>query len=82
MRFLYILILGCVFSFYSCEDALDSTFDGYLAENPDNRLDLDTEEKIRKVLVSAYPQSSYFYLTEMASDNTEENASTAYVNNT
>lgn len=78
MRFLYILILGCVFSFYSCEDALDSTFDGYLAENPDNRLDLDTEEKIRKVLVSAYPQSSYFYLTEMASDNTEENASTAY----
>lgn len=78
IRFLYILILGAIFSFYSCEDVLDSTFDGYLSKNPDNRLELDSEEKIRKVLISAYPESSYFFLTEMASDNTEENASSAH----
>lgn len=78
IQFLSILIFGILLSLTSCEGALDSIFGGYLDENPDNRLELDTEDKIRKVLVSAYPQSSYFLLTEMASDNTDENMSTAY----
>lgn len=76
--FLSILLFGALLSLTSCEGMLDSVFGGYLDENPDNRLELDTEEKIRKVLVSAYPQSSYFLLTEMASDNTDENMSSAY----
>lgn len=78
IRLLYILMVGALFSLTSCESMLDSIFDSYLSENPDNRLELDTEEKIRKVLVSAYPQSSYFYLTEMASDNVDENTSSVY----
>lgn len=78
IKFLFLLILGVLFSMSSCEDVLDSAFDSYLDKNPDNRLELDTETKIRKVLVSAYPESSYFYLTEMASDNTDENMSRAH----
>lgn len=76
--FLSMLSFGTMLSLTSCEGILDDVFGNYLDENPDNRLELDSEEKIRKVLVSAYPQSSYFYLTEMASDNTDENTSTAY----
>lgn len=78
IRSLSILIFGTLLSLTSCEGVLDDVFGDYLSENPDNRLELDTEEKIRKVLVSAYPQSSYFLLTEMASDNADENTSTAY----
>lgn len=77
-KLLYLLIVGSLFCFNSCENVYDDIFGDYLNKNPDNRLELDSEEKIRKVLVSTYPQSSYFYLTEMASDNTEENASMAH----
>lgn len=72
-RISYILLLAVIFTFSSCENTLDPIFDNYLDKNPDNRLELNTEDKIRKVLISAYPESSYFLLTEMASDNTDEN---------
>lgn len=78
IRFLSILIFGALLSLTSCEGMLDSIFGNYLDENPDNRLELDSEEKIRKTLVSAYPQASFYYLTELASDNADENTSTAY----
>lgn len=78
IQFLSILFFGALLSLTSCEGVLDSVFGDYLDKNPDNRLELDTEDKIKKALVSAYPQSSYFLLTEMASDNTDENMSTAY----
>ena len=43
----------------------------FLDEVPDNRAEVDTPEKITKLLVSAYPGSSYAFIAEMASDNTD-----------
>lgn len=48
----------------------------YLDENPDNRAELDSDTKITQLLVSAYPTTNYALLTEMSSDNTDENAGT------
>lgn len=59
----FILFLG-VMSFVSCNKFLD--------EMPDNRATLDTEEKIQKLLVSAYPQSAYTMTAEMSSDNVDD----------
>lgn len=49
----------------SCEDYLDKA--------PDNRAEVDTEEKITKLLVSAYPTSSFIHITETSSDNMDNN---------
>jgi len=56
-----LLLAGC---FSSCNDFLD--------EAPDNRTTIDSKEKVRQLLTSAYPQACYAYLTEMMSDNTDE----------
>ena len=52
--------------FTSCDD--------YLDKMPDNRTEIDNEEKIGDVLVSAYPTTHYAVIAEMMSDNTDENA--------
>lgn len=44
----------------------------FLDELPDNRTELDSQKKVRKLLVSAYPSSSYALLTELSSDNVED----------
>ena len=49
----------------SCNDFLD--------EMPDNRTNLDTPEKITKLLVTAYPTTSWNLLAEFSSDNTDDN---------
>lgn len=46
--------------------------DDYLDENPDNRTDIDTEDKVISLLVSAYPTSSYAIVNECMSDNTDD----------
>lgn len=51
----------------SCNDFLD--------EMPDNRTELDTPEKITKLLVTAYPTASWNLLAEFSSDNTDDNGS-------
>ena len=57
--------------FTSCDDYLDVL--------PDNRASLDTDEKITDLLVSAYPRTCSFMLTELYSDNTDRNdESSAY----
>lgn len=58
-----ILLLGIV-SLASCNKFLD--------EMPDNRAVLDSEEKIKKLLVSAYPQTSYMMAAEFSSDNVDD----------
>ncbi|MBR1801462.1 MAG: RagB/SusD family nutrient uptake outer membrane protein [Bacteroidaceae bacterium] len=45
----------------------------YLDVLPDNRASLDSEEKITDLLVSAYPETTYFMLAELYSDNTDRN---------
>lgn len=49
---------------FSCNDFLD--------EMPDNRAELDSEEKIRKMLVNAYPVNQFVLVTELASDNVDD----------
>ena len=53
--------------FSSCEDFLDTL--------PDNRAEVNTEEKITSLLVSAYPGAYPVAMFEMASDNTADNGS-------
>lgn len=49
--------------------------DDFLNHLPDNRAELDTEEKVAKLLISAYPLNSFAFMCEMASDNTDDNSS-------
>lgn len=44
----------------------------YLDVLPDNRTELDNEDKITKLLVSAYPDRSYIFVTEFSTDNSDD----------
>ncbi|MEN2399478.1 RagB/SusD family nutrient uptake outer membrane protein [Flavobacterium sp. MC2016-06] len=55
------LSLLVLISITSCDD--------FLSEKPDNRTEIDTPDKISELLVSAYPQISYFDIAETMSDN-------------
>ena len=44
----------------------------FLDHMPDNRTEINTEEKIVALLTSAYPQNTYIVLTEMSSDNEDD----------
>ena len=48
----------------SCDDFLDKL--------PDNRTEANTEEKIQKLLVAAYPTHDHMGFTEYASDNVDD----------
>lgn len=72
-RFRYIIGLSVVFLATSCNDFLD--------ELPDNRTTLDSADKIKKILTSAYPDRSYAVVTELSSDNIDDySASNPYWN--
>lgn len=43
--------------------------DTYLDETPDNRAEVDSQLKIRKLLVSAYTEGGHALVTELSSDN-------------
>lgn len=45
--------------------------DHYLDTMPDNRATLDSEEKIRSILTSAYPKNIYALVAEVSSDNVD-----------
>jgi len=49
-----------------------SSCDKYLDTQPDNRAELDTEVKIKKLLVSAYPTTPYLMVAEFSSDNLDD----------
>lgn len=46
--------------------------DSYLDETPDNRAEVDSQVKIRKLLVSAYPTGNHTLVTELSSDNVDD----------
>lgn len=48
----------------SCNDFLDAT--------PDSRITVDTENKVKALLTTAYPSASYVRVTELASDNADD----------
>lgn len=54
-------LLGCL---SSCDKTLEVL--------PDNRAELNTNDKIRKILVSAYPSTSYVMAAELSSDNVDD----------
>lgn len=65
-RISYIIITGFLSIFLaSCDKYLDVV--------PDNRAELDTQDKIRKLLVSGYSTASHYLVTEMSSDNVDDN---------
>ena len=59
-------VAGCILSvsFTSCDNFLDQL--------PDNRTEAHTEEKLEKLLVSAYPTHDHMAFTEYASDNVDD----------
>jgi hypothetical protein len=52
-----------------------SSCDEFLSETPDNRLEIDTPEKISELLADAYPDGSYVSITESMTDNVSDNKS-------
>ena len=63
-----ILILTAVIGLGSCSG-------DYLEEIPDNRTTIDSPEKIKELLVNAYPTALYAYFTELMSDNANDKGS-------
>jgi len=61
--YLFVLAMASV-AMTSCNDFLD--------EMPDSRAELNTEDKIVSLLVSAYPTRSYPYIAELTSDNVDD----------
>lgn len=70
---LYYILLsaGLLVGTSSCEKYLDVL--------PDNRAELNNNEKIAKLLVSAYPENSYVMVSELSSDNVD-NMGPTYAN--
>ncbi len=62
IKILYFILLALLA--FSCDDFLDET--------PDNRAEVDSQIKIRKLLVSAYSDGNYALACELSSDNIED----------
>lgn len=61
---IYILAAAAAMCLSSCN--------GFLDKMPDNRAEIDTEEKVVALLTSAYPETCYIMVTEMMSDNVDD----------
>ena len=59
---LFVLFSGILLS---CNDFLDTM--------PDDRAEIDTNDKVTSLLVSAYPTNSLQLIAEMSSDNAMDN---------
>ena len=58
------LAIATMFLMTSCNEWLDVM--------PDNRAEIDSEEKVIKLLASAYPTNTYAVVAEYVSDNTDD----------
>ncbi len=63
-KYIGLSIIALSMGLASCNDFLD--------ELPDNRTEANTEEKIQKLLVAAYPDHDHMAFTEYASDNVDD----------
>lgn len=52
--------------------SVSSSCDKFLDVMPDNRTELNTPQKIRTFLTSAYPETDYMLVTEFSSDNVDD----------
>ena len=64
MKNILLSALALTFALTSCNEWLDVM--------PDNRAEVDTAEKVEKLLVSAYPENAYIMLAELSSDNVDD----------
>ena len=53
--------------------ALTSCSESFLDKIPDERTDIDSEDKVINLLKSAYPSTSYQWVAELSSDNYIDN---------
>lgn len=63
-KLIYIVMASAVLSLTACDKFLDVM--------PDNRTEIDSAEKMRALLVSAYPETDYLLLTEFVSDDVDD----------
>ena len=63
-KYIGLSVIALSMTLASCDDFLDKL--------PDNRTEANTEEKIQKLLVSAYPTHDHMAFTEYASDNVDD----------
>lgn len=56
--------------------SLSACGDSFLDEMPDNRTQVDTEDKVKALLVSAYPDHDFNMITELSSDNVDDTRTT------
>ena len=52
--------------------------DKFLDVNPDNRATIDSEDKVIKLLTSAYSNNDYLLMTELMSDNADDYTTSPY----
>ena len=64
-NYIGLFIIALSLGLTSCNDYLDTL--------PDDRTELDMENKIAQILVSAYPNNSADYMMELSSDNVQDN---------
>ncbi|HBG41860.1 MAG TPA: hypothetical protein DDW85_10705 [Porphyromonadaceae bacterium] len=62
---IFFLLIALLFGLGSCEKFLDTM--------PDNRAEINSVEKVTKLLVSAYPTNSGALIAELSSDNAMDN---------
>ncbi len=65
------LLLGA--AFLVLQPTLFTSCDEYLDKLPDDRATVDTQEKITKLVASAYPSSTPMLISEVTSDNLTDN---------
>ena len=63
-KYIGLLFITVTMGLTSCDDFLDKL--------PDNRTEANTEDKIQKLLVSAYPTHDHMAFTEYACDNVDD----------
>ncbi|MDD5861789.1 MAG: RagB/SusD family nutrient uptake outer membrane protein [Prevotella sp.] len=62
---IFLLSIGVLLAFSSC--------DTYLDKLPDDRAEVDSKDKVAKLLVDAYPQAEGILIQELSSDNVADN---------
>lgn len=58
------VMFAMAFTFVSCDEYLDKL--------PDDRAEVNTEEKVNYIITSAYPNCSNAFIAEMSSDNVDD----------
>ncbi len=66
IKFIYTLSVAAALALTSCGS-------DFLGTPTDSRVELDSTEKLRMLLVSSYPQNNYAWPCELMSDNMEDN---------